>query len=760
LKLNGALLWALASSAALLSSCNDLLGIRVDPRSEPNTTFDTPSDAGGRSGATFESTTEATSGRALASGADSSSLGGPSDTQSVASSTSESDDPSSVGPSSGVPRSDDSTERGPITSTSPTTGPEPSTTSQSSELELDAGASTETIASGECGNGATERGESCDDENREAFDGCSADCQLENWSLRVNGRLSPAFDPNVTEYTVTLPVFIESLYLQGESPEAATFAVNSLTLDDGSWSSHAMYWGEQTSVELSVVVGADVIRTYALHVTRTDPEELYFKASNTSSGDTFGISVTLSEDGSTLAVGAKREDGSKLSDGSVEGSDELMVDAGAVYVYQRDATGEWLQQAYLKPFNPRQDDHFGNSVALSADGDMLAVGAPGESGGGRGVSNDPSPTNSSPGSGAVYVFVRQDGQWAQHAYFKASNNGRGEEFGKDLALSADGNTLAVAAPNESGSEGGVGEGKFTDSLCGMSGAVYVFVRGSTNAWTQQAYIKPSEPEYMAVFGSSLALSADGDTLAVGAFWADHVVGVVEQVDAGDAGPVVEKIMNSGAAYVFSRTGNLWAEQVRLEPTYVGESYEFGHSVALSGDGNTLAVGAHHEDLNPPPLGEDALPETRWGAGAAYVYVRTQAEWVQDAYLTAPSAGNNDNFGVSLSFNTAGTLLAVGAHQENGSGTLVTDGININDASFESGAVYVFHRELGQAWNFCGYVKAVNTNDSDLFGWSVDFSGDGSALAIGAYNEDNPGVGLHANPNERGANLAGAVYVVQ
>jgi FG-GAP repeat len=73
---------------------------------------------------------------------------------------------------------------------------------------------------------------------------------------------------------------------------------------------------------------------------------------------------------------------------------------------------------------------------------------------------------------------------------------------------------------------------------------------------------------------------------------------------------------------------------------------------------------------------------------------------------------------------------------------------------------VFRREAGQAWNHAGYVKAVNTGDSDYFGASVAFSGDGTTLAVGAFNEEGPGVGLNANPNEDGASLAGAVYVVQ
>lgn len=744
--------------AAILSACTDLFGVKVDDWVEPP-----PSGTGASSepGPGLDASTDGseTSGHPTSSSDPTSApdASAPSTTAAPSTSATSFDGTESEPNTDGVTDtkaldsvSSDGTSSVTSDLGSDSTGPFVATTTEPSTTALP----------GDCGNGATEAGETCDDDNLDPYDGCSATCQVEPWSFEVNGALSPAFDLSVTDYTVRLPTFTGSFYFAAQSPAGANFAVDGTTLGAGRWSSTPMYWGERRSFEVDVMVGGDVIRTYHFDVTRPEPTELYFKASNTETMDTFGTSVALSGDGSTLAVGARREDGSKLSGGTVADSDNLAQDAGAVYVFRRDETGAWFQHAYVKPLSPGEGDLFGTSVALSADGNTLAVGAPGESGGGFGVSNDPEPVDTSPASGAAYIFVSGGDGWTQQAYFKSRNNQAGITFGDVVALSADGDTLAVAAPSESGSRGGIGDGKNTNKLCGMSGAVFVFVRGATSAWSQQAYIKASEPEEMAVFGSSLAVSADGDTLAVGAFWADHVLGTTDATDAGDAGTVVETVSNSGAAYVFARRDRTWTEEARLEPSNIGDNYNFGHSVALSGDGNTLAVAANKEDLNPPPPGESESPDTRWNGGAVYVYQRMDSTWTEDAYLTALNAGNSDEFGTSLALNAAGTLLAVGAYQENGSGVLVTDGSNADDASFESGAVYVFRREPGQAWNHAVYVKAVNTGESDYFGASVAFSGDGSTLAVGAYNEEGPGVGLNANPNEDGASLAGAVYVVQ
>ena len=116
------------------------------------------------------------------------------------------------------------------------------------------------------------------------------------------------------------------------------------------------------------------------------------------------------------------------------------------------------------------------------------MGAPHESSSARGINgneNDDSAYN----AGAVYVYSRSGGQWTRQAYVKASNTGAGDYFGSFVALSADGNTMAVAAHWESSAATGVNGNQGDDSLP-QAGAVYVFTRSGTT-WTQQAYLKAS-----------------------------------------------------------------------------------------------------------------------------------------------------------------------------------------------------------------------------------------------------------------------------
>ena len=187
----------------------------------------------------------------------------------------------------------------------------------------------------------------------------------------------------------------------------------------------------------------------ALGVTCDEFEGPYVKASNTDASDEFGYSVALSADGSTLAVGAIGEASSATGVGGDETIDTPQP-SGAVYVFFH-RRGGWVQQAYLKASNTDADDEFGTSVALSADGDILVVGAPGEDSDATGVGGDQA-SGAASNSGAVYVFTRTGG-WIQEAYIKASNTDIGDEFGTSVAISSDGFALAVGAPGEDGMGG-------------------------------------------------------------------------------------------------------------------------------------------------------------------------------------------------------------------------------------------------------------------------------------------------------------------
>jgi hypothetical protein len=445
----------------------------------------------------------------------------------------------------------------------------------------------------------------------------------------------------------------------------------------------------------------------------------YAKASNTggsgsftSPGDQFGTSVAVSGDGNTLAVGAPTED----SNGSSPG-DNSATDAGAVYVFAKVA-GSWTQQAYVKASNAAASDFFGISVALSGDGNTLAVGALNQA-----------------GSGAAYVFTRTGGSWSEQALVKASNAEAGTLFGKILALSGDGNTLAVGSPFEKSAATGVGGNQINDcnsgtpTNCAMySGAVYVFAR-SGNAWTQQAYVKASNTGLVDLFGTSVALNGDGSTLAVGApFEKSAATGVGgNQTNDCNSGSPTNCAMYSGAAYVFALSSGAWSQQAYVKASNTAASDNFGNSVAVSGDGNTLAVGA--------PFGAS-------NNGAAYVFARSGGAWSQQALVNASNPGASDQFGGSVALSGDGNSLAVGAPFED-SGSIGI-GSAFDESAADAGAVYFYSRGAG-AWSQQAYVKASNTRGNDQFGTSVALSDDGNALLVGAKLEDGGSTGIGGTP---------------
>ena len=468
-----------------------------------------------------------------------------------------------------------------------------------------------------------------------------------------------------------------------------------------------------------------------------------FKASNTDADDRFGESVSLSADGDTLAVGAFFEDSAAMGIGGNQG-DESAIDAGAVYVFVRSG-GNWSQQAYVKASNTGANDFFGRSLSLSADGDTLAVGATGESSGATGIGNTNPNDNSISNAGAVYVFVRSGGSWSQQAYVK-SNTGAGDRFGVSLSLSADGDALAVGAFFEDSAATGIGGNEDDESIT-FAGAVYVFVR-SGGSWSQQAYVKASNTGAGDQFGGSVSLSADGDTLAVGAHGEDSNATGIGNTDPND-----NSAIDAGAVYVFVRSGRSWSQQAYVKASNTGAGDQFGVSLSLSADGDTLAVGATSEDSgNTNPNDNSA-----GNAGAVYVFVRSGGSWSQQAYVKASNTDAGDRFGESVSLSADGDTLAVGARLED-SGAMGIGGNQGDESANAAGAVYVFVRSGGN-WSQQAYVKASNTGANDFFGGSLSLSADGDTLAVGARDEESGATGVgNTNPNDNSISNAGAVYL--
>lgn len=403
---------------------------------------------------------------------------------------------------------------------------------------------------------------------------------------------------------------------------------------------------------------------------------------------------------------------------------------------------------YVKASNTEERDSFGISVALSADGDTLAVGAYRESSSATGIDGDEA-DNASSLSGAVYIFSRESGAWLQQAYVKASNTGEGDWFGSAVALSANGNTLAVGAYGEDSSANGI-DGDETDNSASNSGAVYVFSR-EDGAWSQQAYVKASNTGTSDNFGYAVALSGDGDTLAVGAHLERSSATGINGDESDDSA------FWSGAVYVFSREGGAWSQQAYVKASNTGADDEFGIAVALSGDGDTLAVGAYMEDSNTAVINGDEADDSAIDSGAVYVLTREGGAWSQQAYVKASNTGAGDLFGSAVALSTDGATLAVGAWGEDSRATGI-DGDEADDSATNSGAVYVFSRE-GSAWSRQAYVKASNTGFDNEFGTSLAFSADGATLAVGAWGEDGNATGINGDDSDNPATDSGAVYVL-
>ncbi|MCH9683246.1 MAG: integrin [Deltaproteobacteria bacterium] len=450
----------------------------------------------------------------------------------------------------------------------------------------------------------------------------------------------------------------------------------------------------------------------------------YVKASNTEAGDGFGHEVAISEDGNTLAVGAVRESsGSTGSNGAQD--DNSLEHSGAVYVFVRDGLGSWTQQAYLKASNPGAFDEFGYSVTLSDDGNTLAVGA-----------RFDVQTNGTERDGAAYVFERDAlGAWSQSAYLKGENTEITDEFGANTALSGDGDTLIVAAHRQldvmtlsrgvvyvfgrDGNGGwvqqqrlmtshqgffgssvavsddgntiaagafaedsgatGVG-GDQNDTSAEASGAAYIYTRDDVGAWSQQAYIKASNTDAGDYFGYAVALSGDGEILAVSASHeGSNATGVGGNQDDDSAS-------ESGAVYIYS-LGGAWSQQAYIKASNTGAGDEFGHNIAMSDDGQMLAVGALLEGGGGVGHGGDQTDDSLSATGAVYVF-ENNGQWSQRSYLKAPNTDEGDAFGFTLALSGSGETLVVGTPSEDSNATGV-GGDQLDNSVAGAGAVYLY-----------------------------------------------------------------------
>ena len=499
---------------------------------------------------------------------------------------------------------------------------------------------------------------------------------------------------------------------------AGTITLPNLTAGDGDYEMEITQQatGKQARTAHYPFVLDTTVPSVYIGVTPFHPGQSQIKISETgdvsvplTAHDNFGQSTAISADGTLLAVGA----------------DSTSSDKGAVYLFEK-SNNTWTQS--LKIFDKAtaagageldislipDGDSFGQSVALSAGGTLLAVGS----------------TDGSDRKGAVRLFEKSNNTWTQSLKISDNDGGSGElavplndfdYFGVAVALSADGTLLAVSAVGDD--DGG---GNYSNR-----GAVYLFEK-SGGTWSQIVKISDNGgggSGKVAVslvddhtFGASVALSADGTLLTV----STTVVST-----------------NKGAVYLFEKSGGTWSQTLDISDNNGGsgeldipldEHDYFGESTALSADGTLLAVGAHGDDDGDS------------GTGAVYLFKKTGGTWAKKLKISdngggtgqydMTSIGRGDSFGGSVSFSADSTILAVGVTGDD-------DGDGYN-----SGAVYLLgdigiaqsvsvsatdNERHGSAWQYvttagtsCGSAQFTSSPTTYTEGTGIAFTAESDA----------------------------------
>jgi len=349
----------------------------------------------------------------------------------------------------------------------------------------------------------------------------------------------------------------------------------------------------------------------------------------------FGTKLALSGDGKTLAVGAPSENGG-YPDGDIH-----EPSAGMVFLYAQE-NGVWNLQRILKAPVIEAWVNFGETIGLSDDGSVLAVGETGFTLWER--------------TGAVYVYERNGDSWETGdlnptAVFSAPENETGLG-GSGLAISADGNSVAAGAP------------RFFDAQQGHDGAVYLYQR-SANGW-EQTHTVYGEGSTAGI-GGSLAFSSSGQYLAIKGGAAGvlirntdtgemdlipppiaDTVGFGYQLALSGSGDIVAVSSPSeddrvGAVYVFERYGNDWQQQARLKASHASVS-NFGTGLSLSADGKVLAAST------PWASSPAGYP------GQAFIFKSSNAGWAEIVRLSGVDSGPDDAFGYSVALSADGNTM--------------------------------------------------------------------------------------------------------
>ncbi|MGZ4186119.1 MAG: hypothetical protein ACXVFA_12285 [Solirubrobacteraceae bacterium] len=346
--------------------------------------------------------------------------------------------------------------------------------------------------------------------------------------------------------------------------------------------------------------------------------------------DLFGYTVSLTADGHTALVGAPGRT------------------VGAAYVFVQRG-GKWTEQQELDSPAGSAQDSYGWSVTLAGDGAAALVGA----------------YSGNNLTGIVYSYVLKGGSYVLDGQITPPDGAPGDAFGASVSLSGLGNVALIGAPDHNG----------------FQGAAYLFVRGA-RSWTQQHEYQDPVAAGEA-YGYSVSEAPDGLAGVVGAPFANGAVGAAyaflepgstQQTLVGTAATpptslfglsvsidaLADRILvgspsanlGDGAAFVFDKGRNGWAQSQELDESNPSGADLFGYSVALDYLGDFALIGA---------------PERNGTAGSAFTFAG-HGKLAQQRELTEPTAVQGDEYGDSVAVSALGSELLIGApYRDNAQG---------------------------------------------------------------------------------------------
>ena len=323
---------------------------------------------------------------------------------------------------------------------------------------------------------------------------------------------------------------------------------------------------------------------------------------------------------------------------------------------------------------------FGSSIAISADGTYVVVGAPGTEQ--DGLTNQ----------GQAHIFIRQGSSYVHQAALNMDEVEGGIGFGFAVSIDSTGPRCAVTSNT-------------ANELYGGEGHCQIFVRSGTT-WTREFKILPPVNSATGVmeswisFGHAVSLNGDATTIAVAA-------------PQGNQPSGTGVIDDAGYVYIYTRSGTTWSLQQRLVAADQKASDQFGYSLGLSTDGNTIAIGnVYREQVG------------KYDTGSGAIFKRTGTTWTLVAELFAPGATNSDWMGFSAAISGNGLYAAFGAVYD-------------DEGASNAGAVHVYFFN-GTAWVHQSKIICSSPVSNSLFGSACSLNSVGDKLLVGASADNSSG----------------------